>query len=84
MLLTHRCRPYCTHDIGLAKNHPFVDGNKRAKFLAIGLFLALNGYRPCASQIEATKAMLAFAAAELSEPDFGDWIRKNSEKAKKK
>ena len=69
---------------GLAKNHPFVDGNKRAAFLAIGLFLALNGYRLCASQIEATKAMLAIAAAELSEPDFAAWIRQNSKKTKKK
>src|ERR1035437_4601215 len=46
------------YGVDLAKNHAFVDGNKRAAFLAVGLFLALNGYRLCASQIEATKAML--------------------------
>ena len=72
------------YGVGLAKNHPFVDGNKRAAFLAVGLFLALNGYRLCASQIDATRAMLAVAAGELSEPDFADWIRRNSKKAKKK
>ena len=35
---------------GLAQNHPFVDGNKRAAFLSVGLFLGLNGYRLTASQ----------------------------------
>jgi death-on-curing protein len=69
------------YGVGLAKNHPFIDGNKRAAFLPAGLFLALNGYRLCASQIEATRAMLA-AAGELSEPDFAAWIRENSKKTK--
>jgi death on curing protein len=72
------------HGVGLAKNHPFVDGNKRTAFLAVGLVLALNGYRLCASQLEATKAMLAVTAGELSEPDFAAWIRQNSKKLKKK
>ena len=69
---------------GLAKNHPFVDGDKRAAFLAVGMFLALNGHRLCASQIEATKAMLAVAAGEMNEPDFAVWIRENSKKPRKK
>ena len=43
-----------SYTVGLAKNHPFVDGNKRAAFLATGLFLYLNGYRLNASQTEAT------------------------------
>ena len=72
------------YGVGLTKNHPFVDGNKRAAFLAVGLFLALNGYRLCASQIEATKAMFAAAGGEMSEPDFATWLRKNSKKAKRK
>src|SRR5262245_36575414 len=38
---------------GLAQNHPFVDGNKRAAFLSIGLFLAINGYRLQADQVDA-------------------------------
>ena len=71
------------YGVGLAKNHPFVDGNKRAAFLAVGLFLALNGRRLCASQFEATKAMLAAAAGDLSEADFAAWIRENSKKTKK-
>lgn len=72
------------YGVGLAKNHPFVDGNKRAAFLVVGLFLALNGYRLCASQIDATKVMLAVAAGELSEEDFAAWIRQNSKKTKRK
>ena len=63
------------YGVGLAKNHPFVDGNKRAAFLAVGLFLALNGRRLVATQAEATAAMLAVAAGELDEQAFAAWIR---------
>ena len=63
---------------GLAKNHPFVDGNKRAAFLACGLFLHLNGYRLGASQAEATLTMLALAAGELEESAFADWLRQHA------
>ena len=63
---------------GLAKNHPFVDGNKRAAFLGAGLFLALNGFRLRASQVDATQAMLALAADELSEEAFARWLRANT------
>ena len=62
---------------GLAKNHPFVDSNKRAAFLGAGLFLALNGFRLRASQVDATQAMLALAADELSEEAFARWLRAN-------
>jgi death on curing protein len=65
------------YGVGLAKNHPFVDGNKRAAFLAVGLFLALNGHRLNASQAEATLTMLAVAAGTLDEPAFADWIRQH-------
>lgn len=63
------------YGVGLAKNHLFVDGNKRAAFLAVGLFLALNGYRLVATQADATLTMLAVAAGHLSEDDFAAWIR---------
>jgi death-on-curing protein len=63
------------YGVGLAKNHPFVDGNKRVAFLAGGLFLATNGYRLIASQVDATLTVLAVAAGELSEDAFADWIR---------
>ncbi len=63
---------------GLAKNHPFVDGNKRAAFLSAGLFLALNGYRLVASQADATLAVFGLAAGDVSEEEFARWIRENS------
>lgn len=65
------------YGVGLAKNHAFVDGNKRAAFLAVGLFLALNGYRLNARQADATLMMLAVASGELPEADFANWIREN-------
>jgi death-on-curing protein len=61
--------------VGIAKNHPFVDGNKHAAFLSLGLFAALNGYRLRATQVEATLTMLAVASSELDEPSLAAWIR---------
>jgi death-on-curing protein len=63
------------YGFGLAKNHAFVDGNKRAAFLATGLFLALNGYRLTATQADATLTVIALAAGEINEADFANWIR---------
>jgi death on curing protein len=65
---------------GLASNHPFVDGNKRAAFLAIGLFLALNGYQLIVEPVDAIQTMLALAAGELGEGDLADWIRKRTDR----
>ncbi len=67
------------YGIGLAKNHPFVDGNKRVAFLSVGLFLFLNGYRLTAGQAEATVVMLDVAAGDLDEAAFAAWIRANSQ-----
>ena len=66
------------YGVGLAKNHAFVDGNKRAAFLSIGLFLGLNGYKLKATQVDATLTMLAVAAGEMDEQNFASWIRKNA------
>ena len=63
------------YGVGLAKNHPFVDGNKRAAFLAVGLFLAINGQRLRASQAEATLTMLEVASGDIDEITFAAWIR---------
>ena len=64
-----------SYTVGLAKNHPFVDGNKRAAFLATGLFLYLNGYRLTTSQADASITMLAVATGELTESEFAAWLR---------
>jgi death-on-curing protein len=61
--------------VGLARNYPFADGNKRTAFLALGLFLGLNGYRLAADKAEATVTMLGVAAGQLSEADFVSWVR---------
>ena len=67
-----------SYTVGLAKNHPFMDGNKRATFLATGLFLYLNGYRLNASQADATLTILAVASGELGESGFADWLRSHA------
>lgn len=66
-----------SYAIGLAKNHPFVDGNKRAALLATGLFLHLNGYRLRVSQADATLTMFAAAAGEMDEASLADWLRRH-------
>ena len=66
------------YGFGLAKNHPFIDGNKRAAFLTVGLFLRLNGHRLTATQADATLTMLGLAAGEITEADFAKWLRANS------
>jgi death on curing protein len=69
------CDLAAAYGVGLAKNHAFVDGNKRTAFLAVGLFLALNGYRLHATQAEATLTMLDVAAGNIGEPAFAAWLR---------
>ena len=66
-----------SYGVGVAKNHPFVDGNKRAAFLATGLFLSRNGYRLTASQADATLTMLGVAAGEIDEDAFAAWLRQH-------
>lgn len=60
---------------GISQNHPFVDGNKRAAFIAMGLFLPLNGLRLMATQVDATRVMLAVAAGHLPEGELAEWVR---------
>ena len=64
-----------SYGVGLAKNHAFIDGNKRAAFLAIGLFLMVNGFRLKATQAEATLTILDVAAGEIDEATLAQWIR---------
>lgn len=66
-----------SYGIGLAKNHAFIDGNKRVAFLAVGLFLSIHGCRLVATQAQATLTMLSVAAGEMDETAFADWIRRH-------
>jgi death-on-curing protein len=62
---------------GIVRNHPFVDGNKRAGFVAGILFLELNGFDFKASEEDAIQVVFAFAAGELDEPGYTAWLRAN-------
>ena len=64
-----------SYAMGVAKNHPFVDGNKRADFLTVGMFLYLNGYRLSTTQADATVTVLALAAGDITEEQFAAWLR---------
>lgn len=62
---------------GLARNHPFVDGNKRIAFLAMIAFLRINEIKFAPLPGEATEIILALAAGEVSEASLTRWIRDN-------
>ena len=66
------------YGFGLVRDHPFNDGNKRAGFLAAGLFLALNGRVLVADQVDAVKTVFKLASGELRESELAAWIRENS------
>jgi death-on-curing protein len=60
---------------GIARNHPFVDGNKRTAFVAVELFLELNGFELVANDEQCVLTVLALAAGDLDEAVFAQWIR---------
>src|SRR5260370_17158626 len=67
-----------SYGFGIAKNHPFVDGNKRAAFHLVGLFLSINGYELITPQLHAIQPILNLAASELSEEELAVWIRNHA------
>lgn len=66
---------------GIARNHPFVDGNKRTAAVVSETFLMLNGYRLTASDAEVVVAFVALAAGDLSESELADWFREHLSEA---
>jgi len=60
---------------GIARNHPFVDGNKRTAAVVAETFLVLNGFELTASDAELVVAILALAAGDLTEEELTDWFR---------
>jgi len=64
-----------SYGYGLARNHPFVDGDKRTAFVAVELFLWLNGHQLVADDADCVLTMLALAAGDLSEDAFAQWLR---------
>jgi death-on-curing protein len=66
------------YGFGIARNHPFVDGNKRTAFASIIVFLGLNGIELDAPPETATAVMLSLAAGEIGEGDLAQWIAAHS------
>ena len=62
---------------GIARNHPFVDGNKRTAAVVCETFLALNRYDLIASDAELVVAFIDLAAGQLSEAELTDWLREH-------
>ena len=69
------CALSAAYAFGMARNHPFVDGNKRTAWVLARLFLALNGTVLSFDAADAIRTMLALAAGELSEDELADWFR---------
>ena len=67
-----------SYAVGIVKNHPFLDGNKRTGFVAAALFIEANGFSFQASEEEAVLETLALAAGENTEADYAAWLAKNS------
>ena len=68
---------------GIAKNHPFVDGNKRAAWMVAATFLEINGYHVTAPEPEVVISMVALASGEMSESAFADWLRANTSRQRR-
>ena len=62
---------------GIARNHPFADGNKRTAAVVSETFLMLNGYALGATDAELVVAFVALAAGELGEDELADWFRQH-------
>ena len=62
---------------GLARNHPFNDGNKRVAFVVMAVFLALNGLDIDATEAEVVTTMLDVAAGSMSEVELAEWLRRS-------
>lgn len=60
---------------GIAKNHPFLDGNKRTAWVLCRTMLLLNGCNVIATQDEKYKAVIALASGEMTEEAFAEWLR---------
>ena len=67
------------YGFGIARNHPFSDGNKRTAFVAVELFLALNGYELVATDADCILTMLGVAAGDTDDTAFAQWIREHIE-----
>ncbi len=67
---------------GVARNHPFIDGNKRTAWVLARLFLELHGFTHVGSDVDAVLTMLKVAAGEIAQDVFAAWLRQNAAEIK--
>jgi death-on-curing protein len=72
---TDPCALAAAYAFGIARNHPFADGNKRTAWVMARLFLKLNYVEIAFDKADAIRTMLALAAGDLSEEALADWFR---------
>ena len=66
------------YGFGLARNHPFLDGNKRVTVLAVAVFLSINGIDFDPDEMDEVRTILALAAGEVDEGSLAAWVRSNT------
>ena len=71
------------YGFAIARNHPFVDGNKRMALLAVYMFLRINGYTLTATETDAYAVITALAAGELTEAKLAAWVKANAKRGRK-
>jgi death-on-curing protein len=69
-----------SYAFGLAKNHSFIDGNKRIALIALEYFLALNGHELIADDAQCVMAILSLASGALTEEALAQWVRRHMRK----
>jgi death-on-curing protein len=67
--------------VGIARNHPFIDGNKRGAFMAAYIFLGRNGYAITADEADVAVTFEQIAAGSLTEDALAEWLRRNSKRS---
>ena len=77
----HLAQLAAAYGFGIARNHPFVDGNKRTALMAMYVFLGLNGWELAADEEDAVRTVLDLAAGTLEEADLATWLRKHARRA---
>jgi death on curing protein len=78
------CELAASYAFGIARNHPFVDGNKRTAFVASAVFLEMNGRELAATEEDVVVTFLALAAGQLDEAALSAWFKSNSRQRRKK
>jgi death on curing protein len=73
-----RCALAAAYAFGVARNHPFVDGNKRTAWVLARLFLRLNDVEISFAPDDAIATVVALAAGELTEDELAHWLRTHS------